>query len=625
MVQFDEKYRKCGDISLSDEQVEGINFMLSRKNSILAFQTGMGKTLTSLVTAKILLDSFDSVRVVFVVPVKAKKAFKKEMFQRLNFKRSDVGIIATDEHEFDIYTNKIFLITDTNIKLYPDTVKDIADLGYKVVLFIDEAHKLADGNTSFYQTMQEVNKSATMCIEITATPLINSLDGLYSLVDFIYPKFFGTKTRFYDDYVIYHLEDVYIKGQHGKKRKTRVIDGYKNLDKLQERLNQIMIVRGKQYDIKFNRQFEDLTDDEHKIYEKVSSGLLSGVTTEERNFSKRMHDLQRFLDRAYDADDELKELVSEYGASNYSTKEEILIKTLKLALSKNYSLIVYASYKETIKRLHNVLKSRRVELGLGRIYEITGSVNIKEREEIEDRIQPNDVVLITSAGTESINLQRCNCVILYDIPFSCKEVVQLVGRITRVDTKHNSQYVIFCGTKGTIDEYKYLLFQQHLDVVQRAINVGTHIPLEDIQVDQKLIKQLREQLLWKYKGDPLTKKLRKEKRDLKKQILTSTLEESKNIIAANKFLIEPLNITGYSDVKEVKVLYPNTDKYNKYIAGVIPYTVLRSDYLQFLKSEKGVDLLNKLREGIKSSGNLLLVGETKLPEVLKDSILNNII
>ena len=385
-----------------------------------------------------------------------------------------------------------------------------------------------------------------------------------------------------------------------------------------------MIVRGKQYDLKFGKQFRDMTNEEHAVYEKVSSGMLS-KGSEERNFSKRMHDLQRFVDRAYEADGELVELAKEYNTSDFSTKEEILIDTLKMALAKHYSLIIYASYTDTVERLNKVLKARRVELGLGRIYNITGSVDIKTREKVEERIAANDVCILTSAGTESINLQKCNCVIFYDLPFSSKEVIQCIGRVTRVDTKHPTQYIIFCGVNDSIDEYKYALFQMHLGVIQRAINVGTNIPLEDMGVDAKLVKELRDKLLWKYKGDPIKKKLRKDKREMKAKIKTATILEAESLIAANKFLIEPID-TYNPDIKQVKAFYPDDDKYRDFVDDKIPFTVLRSAYLDKLRSEDGKRLIKGLQSGImKASGDFIIVGNTKLPEVLMQEILDQFV
>lgn len=618
MIQFEEKYRKAGDVEIQKDQEEGINYLLSRQSAILAFQTGLGKTLTVVTACKIILDKFEKARVVLVAPVKAKKAFKKEI-PKAGFSSSEVGIIATDEFEYDIDRNKLFFFTDTNIDKYIDITAEIAARGHKIILVIDEAHKLADDENKFYETMIKVRSISTLVYGATATPLINNLDGLYNIVNFFRPNFLGKKTDFNNRYTVWHLETIYIKG--GKKKKVRVVDGYKNLKELNERLKDVIIVRSKQYNLKFSNQFREMSDEEAKVYETVSSGIL-GVGADERTFPKRMSDLQRFIDGAYGDDELLKNLAEQSGALAH-TKEEILIDTLKAALKQKLSVIIYADYKDTVARLHKTLKSRRVELGIGRIFEITGAIDIKTRESVEDKIAQNDIVIITSAGTESINLQRCSCVIFYDIPFSTKQIIQCVGRICRRDTIHPYQYIIFVGLKGTIDEYKYLMFQTHLGVVQQALGVGNDLPLDTMDVDQKLLKELRGKLLWKYKEDPLSKKIRKQKKELKDKISVSTLSDASALEANNKFLIEPISNSD-TEIKYVEAISPDKDDYNKFIDGKIPFTVLRSHYLDKMRSSRGKELIRGLQVGVSQKGTLLLVGNTPLTEVLKQEIIDQL-
>lgn len=624
MLQVTDDYihLKNGDI-LGPDQIEGAQFLLSRKNALLSFQTGLGKTITALTVSRIILDNFDNAKVVISCPVKALKAWKRDLFGKAGVSRDDVSIYATSEFK-DIRTAKYFIFTDTNLDKYIEVVHELYQDGYKIVFMIDEAHKLQDKKSKVYEICKQVRNLSTLVYSISATPILNDLDGLYNIVDFVCPKFLGRKTDFDNRYTKWHLENIYVRG--GAKRKVKVLDGYQNLDELNERLKQVMIIRSREYNLKFTEVCRTLTDEEMAVYEKVSSGMVTQSKDDERNFSKRMHDLQRFLDRAYDGDDSIKELVQAYNANSYSTKEEMLIEALKGALSQKYAIIIYADYKDTITRLHSVLKSRRVELGLNRIYEITGSINIKEREKVEDRISPGDIVLISSAGSESIDLQKCSCLIYYDIPFSIKVIVQTLGRICRRNTEFDTQYVVIPYTKGTIDEYKFLMFKQHIDLVKKAVGIANDIPFEMMTVDQNSMRELRNKLLWKYKGDPEEKKKRKEKKMLKSLIRTCTVDESISVISNNKFLIEPVEMYNFDcGLKEVDALYPDYELYNRYIKNEIPFSILRAKYVEFLDSEKGVNLLKALISGVKKSGDLVLVGNTDLPSILKDKALELII
>jgi len=621
-MQFTEEYRKFGDVEVGQEQVDAINFMLSRRSSIVSLQTGLGKTLSVMVANKIIQDTYPNVTTIIVVPVKAVKSFKREI-KRIGYKIGDVGIISTAEVSYDLKNNKIFLFTDTNIIKYVELLEDIkkAKNDGKFVLIVDEAHKLQDPKSAFVKTMVKVRGFCSVFIGLTATPILNSLDSLYHIVSFFAPGFLGRKTQFDNEYTIWHLADQYIKG--GAKIKIKVLDGYKNLHILKEKLNQIMIVRQKQYDLKYATVRSDMSEQEYKIYEKVSSGILN-FGEDERNFSRRMHDLQRFIDRAYEGDSSIKELVSEYNeASKYSTKENMLLNTLSKALSQGYNVIIYSDYKDTVERLNTVLKSKRVSLGIGRIYEITGSVNIKIREAIEDRLDKNDVVLITSAGTESINLQRCNCIIFYDISFSTKTMIQAIGRVCRRDSLYKYQYIILLVMNNTIDEYKFRLFQNNLDLVQQSVGAGSDIPLNEkfLLADSRDLRRLKDELLWAYKGSPIKKQKRKEKQNIKTNIDVSTVSEVGLKMATYKFLIEPVDCSDKSVVK-VPALYPNQDKYKDFVENKIPFTVLRANYLEFLRSDKGKSLIKTIQKGVIEKGSVVLVGNTDIPKVLKQEVLD---
>ena len=145
-----------------------------------------------------------------------------------------------------------------------------------------------------------------------------------------------------------------------------------------------------------------------------------------------------------------------------------------------------------------------------------------------------------------------------------------------------------------------------------------------MNVDSKMIQELKEKLLWKYKGDPIKKKLRKLKRDLKSKMSAATVLEAGSAIATNKFLIEPIDVKS-PDIKNVEILYPDREKYKDFVEGKIPFTVLRSDYLDNLRSDKGKLIVKKLQDGILKSGDTMFVGNTDLPKVLLQEVLDQFV
>jgi DNA-dependent ATPase len=604
--KLEDKYISFNGITLGTDQIECAEYMLARKGCILGGQCGLGKTLITSVANKVLLDKYSTVVSIIVCPVKALKAFRRELFEKLLLKEDEVGIISADYTWYNLDTNRIFVCTDTQVEKLDRITAELKSRNIPMILNVDEAHKLQDKKSKFSMIMSNIRSRCSIVWLMTATPILNSLDSLYNIVNFSSPGFLGKKDAFDNNFTLWNLRDQYIK-RGGKATKIKVKDvySYKNLDILREKLNDIIIVRGKEYNLKFTALECDLSDKDYEIYKRVSSGILN-FEDDARNFSRRMHDLQRFVDRVY-TDETMEDLVSNYCDTEYSPKEELLLNSLEGAFSNGYSVIIYAEYKETISRLETILKKNKKKLNLGKIHKVTGSINIKVREAVEENIGSRDVVLITSAGTESVNLQKCNTIIFYDISFSTKNMIQAVGRVCRRDSKFDTQYAILLVTKRTIDEYKYRMFNNNLNMVKGAVGAGKDIPLsEDMLLsDANDLRVLKDELLWAYKGSK--KRTRKAKttdyKVVEKQLVPCTYADASGEIASYRFLVEPcISDTVGFDLDSCTKLY-------SYISDKeIPFAVIKTKYHQYLTTEEGKRMLLSLKDGALNKGRILLIG-----------------
>ena len=98
--------------------------------------------------------------------------------------------------------------------------------------------------------------------------------------------------------------------------------------------------------------------------------------------------------------------------------------------------------------------------------------------------------------TESINLQKANTVIFYDIPFAIQTFIQMVGRVTRMDSKYDHQDIYFIEAEGTSDTYRRILLQMNGQLINQIFGKVNTLPLEMKFIDKKIGKQLRDSLLW---------------------------------------------------------------------------------------------------------------------------------
>ena len=166
-------------------------------------------------------------------------------------------------------------------------------------------------------------------------------------------------------------------------------------------------------------------------------------------------------------------------------------------------ILIYFDYTDALNRIKYILNETKGFLGIKQVLEVSGDVNQKQREKVEELIDKGTIVLVTQAGTESINLQKANTVIFYDIPFAVQTFIQMVGRVTRMDSKYDHQDIYFIEAEGTSDTYRRILLQMNGQLINQIFGKVNTLPLEMKFIDKKRSKQLRDALLWSFKAGKL--------------------------------------------------------------------------------------------------------------------------
>lgn len=606
-----------GEYPLYEEQQEGVRFLVSKTKAILAFQAGLGKTYTACTAMEHVLRIKQNLRGIIICPVNAIGIFERELKEKLGYEKWDIGFITSDRMEYNEDVNRVFIFSYTAFLDYYSLVEELRKR-YVLVCIIDEAHKLQAKDTKTKKAMNDIKEKLAVLWLVTATPLLNDVEGMFNLVDYLDKNIFGSRTAFYNNYVDFKLKDIFIKGGGGKKRKVREITGYKNLEKLSERLSKIAIVRQKKYDLKFARVWKELKEEEKQMYEQASAGILGGG--DKKDFGARMHDLQRVVDSSY-----YEERIE---CDEIGTKEEMLIETLKKITSKDIASIVYIEHHSTMDRLKRVLKEYKREIGYRKIHIITGSVGRDERREVELSLKPKDIVLITSAGSQSLNLQKASAVVFYDIPFSVGVCIQVIGRITRADTEHKKQYVFLLYTKDTIDEYKYLLFLDKAYLIKKIFSADATLPKHDLRaVDRENMNKMRDKYLWHYKdGDKKLKNAKK--KNIKNRLLVRDVMGAFEEIADYYIDLHPeeepiideraKKIGSLSMPYKVKSMLERDEK-------LMP--VVRARYVEYLKTANNAKkAIEALIHNVSDKGKtVVLIDNYGVGKVIKDYILEEIL
>ena len=86
---------------------------------------------------------------------------------------------------------------------------------------------------------------------------------------------------------------------------------------------------------------------------------------------------------------------------------------------------------------------------------------------------------------------------MYNIPYSTGSILQLIGRITRVDTVYDTQNIYILEAVDTIDTYKQGLVASKIDLFEAIFGEQTTMPDfsdDKFDIDASLLKK---KYLWK--------------------------------------------------------------------------------------------------------------------------------
>lgn len=142
--------------------------------------------------------------------------------------------------------------------------------------------------------------------------------------------------------------------------------------------------------------------------------------------------------------------------SNHNAKIEQLHKIID---KFNDKIIVFTKYKTTLEYIVKYLNDIGIDTA-----KFHGGLKRKEKEaQIEFFKDKARVLVSTEAGGEGRNLQFCNAIVNYDLPWNPMAIEQRIGRIHRVLQKRDV-YLFNLAAKDTVEYYI-------LDLLDRKINM----------------------------------------------------------------------------------------------------------------------------------------------------------
>ena len=419
-------------------QKEGIEFAAFRKASIIADEMGLGKTLQAIGTAIVKKKVFGFSKTLVVTPASLKEQWKKEI-EKFTTEKVLVVDGMPDARE-KIYRQSDYFFYIVN---YETVLRDriaLSKAGFDFVI-LDEAQRIKNFETKTASSISKLQFKHVLVI--TGTPIENRLIDIYSIVNAIQPNFFGPLWEFSYQHCLFDPE------------KQNKINGYYDLQKLNKRLESILIRREKrkvldqlpnvvQTNVPFN--LSPLQAEYHASYAKGMASILRKKFLTPYDLQKLqllLSSMRMVCDSTYLIDDQTNE------SPKLEELKYMLLEKLDVKNSEN-KIIIFSEWVKVHKLIGQMLRENNIGFA-----ELNGNVPVKMRGELIRKFETNPqckIFLSTEAGGSGLNLQMADTLINFELPWNPAKKNQRIGRIDRIGQKSGTLTIFNFITRRSIED-----------------------------------------------------------------------------------------------------------------------------------------------------------------------------
>lgn len=401
-------------------QREGMLHLVCAERALLADEMGLGKTAQAVAACALLRRLGRAERVLVVTAASLQGEWEEQIrrFTRLSLQTLE-GSRAERLAAYERGTAPFFTVVNYDAML-TDSLEVNERLKPEVVI-LDEAQRIKNWNTKTALAVKRLRSRYAWVL--TGTPLENRIDELYSLVSFLDPAIFGPLFRFNREF--------YDFDERGRPR------GYRNLEKLRERIRPILLRRRKtdvetELPNRVERTFlVPLSESQRQAYQAheavvtrlIASNRRKPLAEPQRERLMRELSILRMIcdspyilnasDRACPKLDELSRLLAECMAN------------------PQVKVLVFSEWERMLELAGDLCRKLRIDFATH-----TGSLTTAQRRQEISRFREDAgcrVLLSTDSGGLGLNLQHASVVINCDQPWNPARLEQRVARAWRKD------------------------------------------------------------------------------------------------------------------------------------------------------------------------------------------------
>lgn len=473
-----ERWKKAGVIPYP-HQIKAAERVINemRGQAILADEVGLGKTIEAgLILKEYMLRGLVR-KALILTPANLAWQWYSELYEKFNI----VPGIQRTKWDWE-YSDILIASIDTAKR--EEHARIIHGIQYDM-LIVDEAHKLKNSSTAAFRLVDGIQKK--FCLMLTATPVQNDLKELYNLITLLKPGQLGSYRSF--------------RAKFMKDKRTP-----KNPGELRSLLSQVLIrhKRGAGT-VQFTKRIVHpivvrLSPIEQELYDQVtqfikdagrkaglSGPLILPLITLQRevcsSFFAAGLTLQKMLDKGQPHPNPvLGEILVRAAQIRQNSKCDILEQLMSTLEDK---VIIFTEYRAT----QDYIRYRLERAGYSTVG-FDGRLSRGKKEWIKQQFYRNAQVMVsTESGGEGLNLQFCNTIINFDLPWNPMRLEQRIGRVHRLGQMRDV-HIYNLVTENTIEEHIMYLLHKKINLFEEIIG-----ELDAILLHLNLAKSFESELM----------------------------------------------------------------------------------------------------------------------------------
>ncbi len=462
-------------LKLHRYQIDSVLTVVNRLEgrAILADEVGLGKTIEAgLIIAELKAQGRVN-QVLILVPAGLVSQWAQEL-------RDKFGWLACDSvHD----SGWLWIFSIDKAKKFP-LYQHLQYVPWDLVI-VDEAHHLKHTGTLNYRLVEGLE--SRFLVLLTATPMENELNELYTLVNLVKPGLFSNYLRFYRQFIL-------------DKRTP------KNARALKKLLAKVM-VRNRRQEVGLDLPPREvsllpivLSPQERQLYDTMTHALkeeyryrLKGsqtvlpLITLQRELCSSPQALIPTLESSDWLGALQEELITLARSINNTSKIRAVIDLIR---ARPGHILIFTEYRATQAAIVNALLQAGVTAEV-----FHGGLSRRDRDRNIARFRENGHVLVsTEAGGQGLNLQFCHQLINFDLPWNPMRIEQRIGRVHRMGQKHPVEiYNLF--TMDTIEENILHLLHEKIDLFRHVVG-ELDVILRHLERRGSLEKRLLDIFFW---------------------------------------------------------------------------------------------------------------------------------